>query len=398
MSIEPEDLARTALVRMIRGRRYRLAGPTDARFSDIMANAFRVAYRQQGAEPSLLIFSGPGHDPEAAGRAAAEWAAANWRPNAVQRKVRPGVVVVQVAPGSQLKPAGALQGVPVTAAIWAVDSASGRTQTAGRPSGAPPARELKRAAAALMNGLPAPSLGELDLAEREVMRLRTVRIAPLVTGCLAISLVFYGLRYGLTAFSGVFTWSALLSSGGSAAVGVSPGVALGGLAADVLLLAGIGLGLGVLLNVRGLAFAAPGFSSPSPRVRTATWVGYGAVMVALALVLQMALPDVVARQNRSAAHAEGMHVTATTDDDGSEAAVLLGGDLTVDLSSWPAAEWQGVEFRSSNPAVLEMQPAAPWTKAPTALFDAVGVGTARVDATSADGRFTFELRVSVIRG
>ncbi len=94
MRFDAEDLARPALVRILPRSRHRQAAPTDARFAAVAANAVRVAFRQQGARPSFLIFTGPGQDPRAAALAAAEWDAANWRPNAVQRRVPPGVVTV----------------------------------------------------------------------------------------------------------------------------------------------------------------------------------------------------------------------------------------------------------------------------------------------------------------
>jgi hypothetical protein len=68
-----EDLARTALVRILPRSRYRLAAQTDARFQSFAANATRIAYRQQGATPSFLLFSGPGQNPHSAAMAAASW-------------------------------------------------------------------------------------------------------------------------------------------------------------------------------------------------------------------------------------------------------------------------------------------------------------------------------------
>jgi len=102
-----EDLARTALLRIVARNRFRLAAQSDSRFQSFAKNTARIAYRQQGGTPAFLLFSGPGHDPRAAAIAAAAWAEANWRPNAIQRSVRPGVLVVQVAPGPQLITAGA---------------------------------------------------------------------------------------------------------------------------------------------------------------------------------------------------------------------------------------------------------------------------------------------------
>src|SRR5438445_13837745 len=104
--------------------------------------------------------------------AAATWAEANWRPNAIQRRVRPGVVVVHVAPANQLTPAGQVAGTAVPAAIWTVDSESGRVAVASTPPGAPPGGEMKRAATARLTGAPTPSRGGLDLAERSRIERR----------------------------------------------------------------------------------------------------------------------------------------------------------------------------------------------------------------------------------
>ncbi len=137
MTFSVEDLARAALVRIIPRSRYRLAAPTDARFAPFARDSSRIAYRQQGATPAFLIFSGPGQDARAAATAAATWAEANWRPNAIQRRVRPGVVVVQVAPAGELTTPGLLASTAVPAAIWTVDSESGKVDTAGQPPGSP---------------------------------------------------------------------------------------------------------------------------------------------------------------------------------------------------------------------------------------------------------------------
>jgi hypothetical protein len=87
-------------------------------------------------------------------------------------------------------------------------------------------------------------------------------------------------------------------------------------------------------------------------------------------------------------------VSAT--DDGSETFVIVGGDLTVDLSAWPSSEWAGVQFKTSNPSILSLVQPPSTGGAPVALFVANQVGTSRVDAASADGRYTFQVRVNVI--
>ncbi len=164
MPFEVEDFARAALVRILPRTRYRLAAQTDSRFQNFAGSTVRIAYRQQGATPAFLLFSGPGQNPQSAAMAAAAWAEANWRPNAIQRRVRPGVVVVHVAPGNQLTPAGPVAAAVVPSTVWTVDSATGKVDTAGNPPGSPPASELRRSASSLMRGEAAPTLSELDLA------------------------------------------------------------------------------------------------------------------------------------------------------------------------------------------------------------------------------------------
>jgi hypothetical protein len=391
-----EDLARTALVRILPRSRYRLAANTDARFASFAGNSARIAYRQQGATPAFLIFSGPGQDPRAAATAAAAWAEANWRPNAIQRRVRPGVVVVQVAPGSELTTPGIVPSTAVPAAIWTVDSETGRADTSGQPPGSPPGAEVKRAGAALAQGLPPPSLGELDHAEREIMQTRTVAMPQAMGGVAGILLVIFALRYGLGAFSSLFGLSSLVQS--PQAVNSFPGGPLavyGGLLANALILVGLGIGVGVLFNIRNLAFRLPGFSSPVPRMRTMTWVGYAAVMVLLAVVVDGVIPGLERADIKNAPQGQYVHVTVTAADDGSDSYVVPGGDLTIDLSSWPSAEWAGVSFKTSNPSVLSLDQVPSGGSSPLAKFIARQVGAARVDAASADGRYTFQVRVTV---
>jgi len=84
-------------------------------------------------------------------------------------------------------------------------------------------------------------------------------------------------------------------------------------------------------------------------------------------------------------------------DDGSEVFVATGGQLAVDLTGWPSDEWGGVSFKSSNPSVLKLSPNATETivSRPVATFQALSAGVARVDASSRDGSYTFQLRVDV---
>jgi len=378
-----EDLARTSLVRILPRSRYRLAAQTDARFQSFAGNTTRIAYRQQGATPAFLLFCGSGQDPHAAAAAAATWAE---RPNAIQRRVRPGVVVVHVALGNQLTPAGPLAGTAVPAAIWTVDSESGRVAVAGNPPGSPSGGDVKRAAAAILRGAPVPSLGELDLAERNVMQVRTVGVPRIVGGALSLCLILVALRYGLGGVFGLFALPGAIASGNLAEVG--------SLVVSVLILAGILLGIGVLLNIGNLAFRVPGFSSPVSRTRNLAWGGYVVAMVSL-IVAQSAVPSAVNPNNVGAGQTQYLHVTATTSDDGGETYVTAGGDLTVDLSGWPSTEWPGVQFKTSNPSVLSLDAAPGADGKPISKFTAHQTGASRVDATSTDGRYTFQLRVDV---
>ena len=386
MPFDVEDLARASLVRILPSSRYRLAAQTDARFQSFAGNTTRIAYRQQGATPAFLLFSGPGQNPHAAAMAAATWAEANWRPNAIQRRVRPGVVVVHVAPGNQLTQPGTVEGAGVPASIWTVDSDTGRVGVAGTPPGSPSAGDVKRAAADLLKGATVPSLGELDLAERNVMQVRTVGVPRIVGGAVSLCLILVALRFGLGGAVSLFALPGAIASGNMAAVG--------SLAVSVLILAGIILGIGVLLNIGNLAFRVPGFSSPVSQTRNLAWGAYVAVMVGLVLA-QGAMPGVQNPANVGAGQTQYVHVTATTSDDGSETFVNTGGDLTVDLSGWPSTEWPGVQFKTSNPSVLSLDVLPGPDGSPVAKFTAHQAGVSRVDAASADGRYTFQLRVYV---
>jgi hypothetical protein len=383
-----EDFARTCLLRILPRSRYRLAAQTDARFQSFANNTSRIAYRQQGATPSFLLFSGPGQNPHAAAMAAAAWAEANWRPNAIQRRVRPGVVVVHVAPGNQLTPAGPVAGAMVPSAVWTVDSATGRVETTGNAPGSPSGSEMRRAADALMRGAPAPSLGELDLAERGVTQLRTANMPRAFGGLLGLALLYLALRYGLAGLVGLFVLPELLSGKVSGVVAIS-------FAASVLLLAGIVLGGALVFNFRNAAMRLPGFSSTSTSTRNLTWGGYVAVMVALVVLQEAVVPGLEHRNQVTAGQGAYTHVTVTTVDDGSETYVDMDGDLTVDLSGWPSNEWAGVTFKTSNPSVLSLDSTPAPGGAPKAKYTAHQAGAARVDASSVDGKYTFQIRVDV---
>lgn len=387
LPLTAEDFARTSLVRILPRGRYRLAGQTDSRFTSFAPNTIRIAYRQQGPTPAFLLFSGPGQDAHAAALAAASWAHASWRPNAIQRRVNPGVVVVQVAPAGQLAAAGPVTGAAVPAAIWAVDSDTGQVQTSGNPPGSPAAGEMKRAASALLKGMPVPSLGELDLAERNVMRIRTVSLPPIFTGVVSICLVLIALRFGLSGLAALFALPFALGSGNFTEVASA--------VVGVLILAGLLLGIGLLFNVRNLAFRTPGFSSPDPRTRNLAWGGFAVVMAGLLVLQQGVLPAGYQAYPTGSSGGQYNHVTVTVADDGSETYVATNGDLTVDLSGWPTGEWGGVTFKTSNPSVLSLDSTPVTGAVPKAKYTAHADGAARVDASSADGRYTFQIRVDV---
>lgn len=393
MQFGAEDFARTCLVRILPRSRYRLAAATDARFQSFATNTTRIAYRQQGGTPAFLLFSGSGHNPHAAAMAAASWAEANWRPNAIQRRVRPGVVVVHVAPGNQLMPAGPVPGAAVPAAVWTVDSATGKVQATGNPPGSPPASEMRRAADALMRGMPAPSLGELDLAEKGVMQLRSVGGVPRAfSGLFGLILLGLAIRYGVTGLLGFFVVPEYLSAGIPRGDVLYLVVWFG---ADSLILVGVALGAALLFNFRGAAMRLPGFSSPTPATRNLTWGTYVSVMAALVIASEFVAPALQHRNVVNANQGQYAHVTLTAADDGSEALVYVGGDLTVDLSDWPANEWNRVVFKTSNPSVLSLDSTPAAGGAPKAKYSAHQAGAARVDASSADGRYTFQIRVDV---
>jgi hypothetical protein len=389
LPITVEDLAVTALVRILPRRRYRLAAQNDARFQSFASNTSRIAYRQQGATPAFLLFSGPGQNPHSAALAAASWAEANWRPNAIQRSVRPGVVVVHVAPGNQLTPSGPVAGAAVPAAVWTVDSASGKVETVGKPPGSPSPGDIRSSATSLIRGEPAPSLGQLDLAERGVMQLRTVAMTPALGIGLRLLLFIFALRYGIGGLFGLIALPSMLNAGKEAWNLTTLTVGL-----SVLLLAGIVFGAAVIFNFRNMAYTTPGLSSPASGVRNLTWGAYIVAMIGLAVVYDGVLPQLERQSLASMTPAvRYTHVKASVNDDGGETFVRQGGDLTVDLSGWPSSEWSGVQFKSSNPSVLVLD--STQADQPVAKFSARETGVSRVDASSKDGKYSFEVRVDV---
>lgn len=388
MAFTVEDLALTALVRILPRSRYRLAAQNDARFQSFASNTTRIAYRQQGGTPSFLLFSGPGQNPHSAALAAASWAEANWRPNAIQRKVRPGVVVVHVAPGNQLTPSGLVAGAAVPATVWTVDSVSGKVESSGRPPGSPSPGAIRASAANLMRGAPAPSLGELDMAEKGVMQMRTIGMPPTLGYGLRILLLIFALRYGLGGLAGLLALTSVLNSGAGGWNLFTLNVVL-----SVVLLAGIVFGAAMMFNFRNIAYSTPGFSSPAPAVRNLAWGAYIAAMLGLAVVYDGVLPQLEARSLANSGQGDYMHVKVTLSDDGGEAYVSRGGDVTVDLSGWPSSQWSNVQFKSSNPSVLSVESVQ--SGKPVAKFTAGAIGVARVQATSADGSYSFQVQIDV---
>ncbi len=393
MPFSVEDFARTCLVRILPRSRYRLAAQSDARFQSFAGNTSRIAYRQQGATPSFLLFAGTGQNPHAAAMSAATWAEQNWRPNAIQRRVRPGVVVVHVAPGNQLTPAGPVQGAVVPAAVWAVDSATGKVETVGSPPGSPSSSEIKRAAQALMSGEPAPSLGELDLAEKGVMQLRTAQMPAALSGIAGILLLILAVRYG---FGGLISLMALpeMLSGGFASLTGSRLIVVASFLASAVMLAGIVFGAALIFNYRNFAMRFPGFSSTVAARRNLAWGAYIVAMIGLAVVIDGVIPA-AERQTVQASQQHYTQVAVSVNDDGGGTYVDVGGDVKVDLSAWPPSEWSGVQFKSSNPSVLVLTSAPRSGDAPIAHFTGRAAGAARVEASSADGKYTFQVSVQV---
>lgn len=223
------------------------------------------------------------------------------------------------------------------------------------------------------------------------MQLRTATMPRAFGGLLGLALLYLAFRYGLAGLLGLLVLPELLSgnvSGDRLALALSFG-------ASVLLLAGIVLGAALVLNFRNAAMRLPGFSSSTTSTRNLTWGGYVAVMVALVVVQEAVVPGLEHRNQVTAGQGAYTHVSVSATDDGSETYVDINGDLTVDLSAWPSNEWAGVTFKTSNPSVLSLDSKPAPGAAPKAKYSAHQAGAARVDASSADGKYTFQIRVDV---
>jgi hypothetical protein len=244
-----------------------------------------------------------------------------------------------------------------------------------------------------MRGEAAPALGELDLAEKGVMQLRTAAMRPALGGLLGILLIIFAFRYGVRGLYSLFILPLFLSSGAARSAGSLPFIA--DATATLLVLAGILLGAGIIFNFRNMAVRVPGFSSPVTTTRNVTWGGYVAAMIFLAIAIDVIIPATEPKSTVNASPSQYTHVSVTVAEDGSESYVVVTGDLTVDLSGWPSSEWSGVTFRTSNPSVLSLDSTpAPGDK-PIARLTAHQTGVSRVEAASSDGRYTFQLRVDV---
>jgi hypothetical protein len=217
-----------------------------------------------------------------------------------------------------------------------------------------------------------------------------------VGGLLGIFLLYFAFRYGLGGLLSLMLLPAVLSSGASTAPGVLLSIAT--LAINLLLLTGILLGAAVFLNIRNMGFRVPGFSSASSTTRNVTWGGYIAVMIGLAIALDVVIPAAERQSIVNAGQGQYSHVSLTVSDDGGTSYVVIGGDLTVDLSGWPSSEWSGAQFKTSNPSVLSLDAPPGASGPPIARFTAHQAGVSRIDATSSDGSYTFQQRVGVGAG
>jgi hypothetical protein len=273
MPLDADDVARTALADLVPRQHYRLAGLTDARFAAFAGDVVRVAFQHLGPRPSLVLFSGPGQRPEEAARRAAEWAAASWQPTAIQRRVAPSVVVVQVADRSELAPAGPVEGAAVPAMIWTVDRDRGTVEAPAGLPGGPRAGSVRRAVGDLMAGRPAVPIGVLGAAERELMKGGSRALSgAVVPGIVGLVLVLVGIRLALNVLGDVTGqhWSALPR--------------------DAILLLGV-IGAGLLLSdYGGLRARLPGFSSRRRWVALLSWAGYVAAVVVVAAVAGFVVP------------------------------------------------------------------------------------------------------------
>src|SRR5712692_10872033 len=110
-------------------------------------------------------------------------------------------------------------------------------------------------------------------------------------------------------------------------------------------------------------FAFQAFQVLHPSPETSPGAVMWPVMIGLAIALDVVIPAAERQSIVNAGPGQYTHVSATVSDDGSATYVVIGGDLTVDLSGWPSSEWSGVQFKTSNPSVLSLD-AAPTAGGP----------------------------------
>lgn len=375
VTIDVEELARSVLVRIIPDG-YRLTGRSDARFAGFSDQTQRIALRHLGPRPSLVAFCGPGQDAGLVARSAAEWMAANFRPNAIQRRVQPGVLVVAVGPPPQLPAAAELKDLPVDASIWTVDAGSGRLESRGRPPGSPSPGVVASAARDLAQGRPAPPIGALDVAERTLMNPRRRYRYAGPTGIVAVILVLLAFRYGVGFLYGL---------------AVNPVTAIG----ELVVVAGLAGAALLFFDVWGLRSRLPGFSSRRRGVVAASWAAYAGTFGLLAIIFNLVLPILLPP---AAAGCSVRDCTVTAADSSAKVAMTRDAVLTVDLSDAPKAAWADMRIESSDPAILEkLAQGSRSGDPPSARFRALAPGSARIIAASASGGFTFEIIVDVHR-
>jgi hypothetical protein len=268
LALTPDDYARAILLEVV-PRGYRLVDPSDERLAVVHAHCLRVAMRHVGPTPTLFGICGPGGNAREAARLGAEFAARTFVPTAIQRRVRPGVVMVALGTGAELPAAGPVDGTPVPAVVWTLDTAGGRLSARGRVPGAPPAGSIKRAIDRLLRGAAPPTIGAIDVAERNLMYGRGGR--RYTTGGTVLSLI------GLLAAFALLRNLSLVAAGLQA-----PGPRL---LLDFISSAGL-LGLVLLaFDAGGIRARLPGFSSPNS---TTVTVSFGLYIFTL-----LAVPGIV---------------------------------------------------------------------------------------------------------
>jgi hypothetical protein len=351
-ALDLDDLARAVLIQVVPGG-YRLIDESDSRFVGVRERFSRLALKHVGPKPSLVGFAAPGVDPRDAARAAAAWAAENLRPNAIQKHVTPGVLVIALGGPELAAAAGPLAGAAVRATVWTA-TPDGRAETRGGAPGCPPASVLRGALRRLLAGEPAPTIGQIDVAERALMYGRGRRPYFLDSPLLAL----IGFFCGLWALSGVGGLLRELQAG------VSGHALLDGL--RVLMLVGVVL---YAFDVGGARTSLPLLSSPDRRVVIATVSTY---VVALVVVTWLGAA-VVLNPGSAPGCGDGCAVV-TAAQSGTTLAIPVGGAVEVVLdvnADCPATSDAGVLQADTCDHDRGAQPPAT-----VGLFHAVQAGTA----------------------